>query len=582
MSFSVPINFSKMLAMLSTPAAFPNSALNDRQLSVIQTHASAVILTPDSVYKLKKPNDFGFFDYSTPELRHHFCIQEVRLNAPLAPGVYLGVAPIIRQGDDKWCFGPVFTADDVPSPGQHLSNGTVCDFAVVMVRLPDEATLEARVADNTATPALLAQIAQAVATFHKTTSTSDYIAQFGQLDVIQGNWEENFRQMEPFVGRTLDRATYDQIVQYVRSFLGQRVSLLTSRIRDGHIRDCHGDLRLQHIYVLDSQQKQNIPRLAILDRIEFNERFRYGDVASEIAFLTMELDAACRADLARAFISSYVAETGDTTLYEVLPFYTCYRACVRGKVTSFQLDEAEIGETQRQEAQSSAQKLFAQAANYAQSLAQPVVLMLGGLMGTGKTTIAHALCQELGWALYSSDAVRKRLAQLDPTKPQDDTFNQGLYSPAWTAQTYATLQEQTAALLTDSRSVILDASFIRRADRQTIASTAASLGAKVLFVECVSPRSIVLQRLEQRWHLRQTSPANQLLSPSFASDGRPDLYDDQCARQEPFVAQEEPGIIHMQLPTTLPLSACVERVLDALGTPGLMDNLYQPEQQEYI
>src|SRR5581483_7144913 len=113
----------------------------------------------------------------------------------------------------------------------------------------------------------------------------------------------------------------------------------------------------------------------------------------------------------------------------------------------------------------------AQAASYAQNLAQPVVLMLGGLMGTGKTTIAHALCQELGWAHYSSDAVRKQLAQLDPTKPQADTFNQGLYSPAWTAQTYATLQEQTTTLLTDSRSVILDASFIRRADRQAIAST---------------------------------------------------------------------------------------------------------------
>jgi predicted kinase len=393
------------------------------------------------------------------------------------------------------------------------------------------------------------------------------------LDVIGGNWEENFRQMEPFIGRTLDRATYDQIVLYVRAFLAHRAPLLAGRIRDGHIRDCHGDLRLQHIYILDSHQKQDTPRLALLDRIEFNERFRYGDVASEIAFLTMELDAACRADLAQAFVNSYVAETGDETLHEMLPFYACYRACVRGKVTSFQLDETEIAEPQRKEAQNSAEQLFAQAASYAQGMTHPVVLMIGGLMGTGKSTIAHALSQQLGWALFSSDSVRKQLAHLDPTKPQADAFNQGLYSSAWTAQTYAALREHTTTLLAESRSVILDASFLRRADRQALEHTATRFGATVLFVECVCPREVTLRRLARRWHMRQESSGLSLASASFASDGRPDLYDAQRALQEPFAAQEETGVRHIQVSTTSPLPVCIEQVLERLAFPRLMSPL---------
>jgi aminoglycoside phosphotransferase family enzyme/predicted kinase len=580
MSSDVPTDFSHLLEMLSTPEAFPDAACKETQLSMIQTHASAVIRTPGRVYKLKKPKNFGFFDYSTSELRRHFCIQEVLLNAPLAPGVYLGVAPVIQYADDRWQFGPVFVANDVPMPGQNLLGGKVCDFAVVMVRLPDEATLEARIHANTATPLLLAEIAQAIATFHKTTPTSESIAKFGQLDVVRGNWEENFRQMEPFVGRTLDRATYDQIREYVRAFLAHRAPLLAGRIRDGHIRDCHGDLRLQHVYILNSSPEQGTSRQALLDRIEFNERFRYGDVAGEIAFLTMELDAACRADLAQTFVNSYVAETGDETLREMLPFYACYRACVRGKVASFQLDEAEIAEPQRKEAQSSAEQLFAQAASYAQGLTQPAVLLLGGLMGTGKSTIAQALRQQLGWALFSSDSIRKQLAHLDPTKPQADAFNQGLYSSAWTAQTYAALREHTATLLAESRSVILDASFLRRADRQALEHIATSSGAKVLFVECVCPREIALWRLAQRWRIRQESSGHSLASTSFASDGRPDLYDAQSTLQETFAAQEEAGVRHIQIPTTSPLPVCIEQILETLTFPRLMSSFSFPEQHE--
>ena len=286
------------------------------------------------------------------------------MNRRLAPHVYLGVAPIVADNEGQFRFGPTSAPEEVPLPGTPLDGGHVVDYAVVMVRLPDEAMLESRVRAGTATPSLLAEIARFVAAFHAALPTTEYIASFGRLEVIRGNWEENFEQMRPSIGRTLDAETYERIVAYIHRFLDARAALFASRVRDGYIRDCHGDLRLQHIYILDADARpQQASSLAILDGIEFNEHFRYSDVASEVAFLAMELEAAHRPDLSRAFVDSYVTATGDDALREVLPFYMCYRACVRGKVASFQLDEAEVPPTQRESARRQAAALFGLAAS---------------------------------------------------------------------------------------------------------------------------------------------------------------------------------------------------------------------------
>jgi uncharacterized protein len=255
---------------------------------------------------------------------------------------------------------------------------------------------------------------------------------------------------------------------------------------------------------------------------------------------------------------TYRDETGDVSLDELLPFYECYRACVRAKVVSFQLDEVEIEQNQREEAQEAASSLFTLATSYAQSPMCPVVIMFGGRMGTGKSTLAHALQQELGWELISSDVLRKQLAHLDPLSPQADAFNEGFYSSQWTARTYHALHEHVAALLRDSRSAILDASFIRRADRRAVAERAFAVGASVLFVECICPREMVLQRLVRRWQMRakrqEVTPLSSTPNTAFASDGRPELYDAQQAFQEAFVAQEEPGVTHFQMSTDKSLS----------------------------
>ncbi|MDQ6645145.1 MAG: AAA family ATPase [Chloroflexota bacterium] len=559
-------DFATMLNALARPDAFPCALPGEESISVIQTHASAVLLIADHVYKLKKPKDFGFFDYSTPALRRHFCGEEVRVNRRLAPHVYLGVAPVLEYTDGQFRFGPTFAPDDVPLPGCVLDGGYVVDYAVVMVRLPNEAMLECRVRAGTADASVLAEIARYVAAFHATTHAGEHIAGFGELDVIRGNWEENFEQMRPYVGRTLDVATYDRIVGYVHRFLEERAALFASRVRDGRIRDCHGDLRLQHIYILEVVDDQ-AQRLAVLDGIEFNERFRYSDVASEVAFLTMELDAAGRPDLARAFIEQYVAEAGDGVLRELLPFYACYRACVRGKVQSFQLDEPEVPETQRECARLQARLLFAQAAHYAGGPTRPALLLVGGLMGTGKSTLALALQRALGWPLFSSDTTRKRLAHLDPARPQADAFGQGMYGQVWTARTYQALLGQADAALAAGSSVLLDASFLRRADRQAAARIATAQKAQAFFVECACPREVALKRLAQRWKQR-TEGSKELSEEAVrASDGRPDLYDAQSVVWEACDSGAEPHIKHLVMTTTLSLAVNVEQVLDALQMP---------------
>jgi predicted kinase len=291
----------------------------------------------------------------------------------------------------------------------------------------------------------------------------------------------------------------------------------------------------------------------IIDCIEFNERFRFGDVAGEIAFLTMELDEAGRPDLARAFADAYVAASGDEGLVELLPFYACYRACVRGKVLAFELDEAEIPGDQQEEARSHAQALFALAARYTRYPTAPTLLIVGGTMGVGKSTLATSLGHTLGWKVVSSDAVRKRLAGVAPSEPHADAYGAGLYTTDWTERTYRALRGEALALLGDARSVILDASFARRAERLETSKLAAEMGARAVFVECRCSREVAMQRLAERWRTRQD-----------VSDGRPELLDAQAAAWEPVTSLEAECTRHLIVPTEGPREAAEEQLKQLL------------------
>jgi aminoglycoside phosphotransferase family enzyme/predicted kinase len=557
-------DFATMLDDLTQVQAFPSTVSVQGPITLIQTHASAVVLAPGYVYKIKKPKNFGFFDYSTPTLRRFFCQQEVRLNTPFAPGIYLGVAPIIALPSGHACFGPTLPSDQLPPPGTYSGRGTIIDFAVVMKRLPETATLEAKIQTNTLDEPTLVELARFVAAFHATTPTNEHIANFGKVEAIRANWEENFEQMHR---RVLSGERDEQVMAYVHAFLEHHRVLFAQRIQQGRIRDCHGDLRLQHVYLLDNpvvDHPNQFPSFALLDRIEFNERFRYGDVASEIAFLTMEMEATGRSDLAHLYTQTYIDATNDDALQELLPFYQCYRAYVRGKVLTFLLDEPEISPEQHLAAEQQARTLFALATHYASAPPQPIVLMLGGLMGTGKSTLAHALQHELRWPLFSSDEVRKHLAQLKSTHPQEDAFGQGMYTPSWTAQTYGALHQKVRETLADNRSVLLDASFVRRADRQKMTKEAVQSHAKVVFIECVCDQATALQRLATRWQMRMLGQPI-----ATASDGRPELYEAQKAIWESIRSDETHDMEHIIVNTMLPVPCCIAHILEQCQVPRL-------------
>ncbi|HET8840708.1 MAG TPA: AAA family ATPase [Ktedonobacteraceae bacterium] len=558
-----PSELSVLLGYLSRPQAFPQELAIRGPIPVIQTHASAVILAGGYAYKLKKARNFGFFDYSTPELRRQFCEQEVLLNSRLAPHIYQGIAPVLEEADGTLRFGRIFAPGQIPTPNTLLGAARVVDYAVVMQRLPEEATLAAHVAARTATPNLLALVAEPLVQFHTSVPTNKHIAEFGSLSVIRGNWDENFEQMRPYIGRSLDQSTFDRLSTYIYDFMQGYAALFSTRIHEQRIRDCHGDLRLQHVYIFE-QAGDVSPGISVVDCIEFNERFRYGDVASEVAFLTMELDAAERSDLARAFIDAYVSLGKDMALYELLPFYACYRACVRGKVLSFQLDQPEVPQEQRQAVLEEARKLFALAASNASGPTRPTLLLVGGLMGTGKSTLAKALSEELGWTLISSDLTRKQLIGLEPSQPQTDAFGEGIYSSVWTARTYQAMLDQAARVLATGRSVILDATFARLAHRHAASQEATLHGANHVFVECQVSRDLALSRLAERWKVRV---ARQPALSSSASDARPELYDTQAASWQPFSAEEEPATEHLVISSSSPLSLNLARVLDALSIP---------------
>lgn len=578
--------FASMIQELVRPEAFALIEVAPvTSAAVVQTHASAVLLTAQRAYKLKKPVNLGFFDYSTAELRRHFCQLEVRLNTNSAPGIYLGVAPVIRLADGCLRFTDIRQPDDVPLPGESVDGGQIVDYAVAMVRVPEEDTFDSLLRTGQLTPELLAEAACYVAAFHSSARADEHVAHFGTLEVVGGNWEENFDQMRPYIGRTLTMSTYEYIATYIRAFMASRVALFEGRVRDSRIRDCHGDLRLQHIYRLGGGRDAT-SRLAILDCIEFNERFRYGDVASEIAFLAMELDITGRADLARAFVEAYVAASGDDTLQELLPFYLCYRACVRGKVMSFLLDQPEVSCAQREAAAREATALFELAAHYASGPAQPMLVMIGGVMGTGKTTVVASLHAALGWPALSTDRIRKRLAGLDPAVPQDSAFQQGIYSAEWTARTYRALQQEAGMLLQRGHAVILDASFMLQSEREMMRATARQWGVGVLFVECIAPREVVLERLAARWAYRTMGTMGTMgkgrnggAGGSDASDGRPELYDLQRARWEPVADMRSVHDKYLVLDTSLPEAQCIEQILDVLGAPRLACWLHHDRHQ---
>ena len=312
-------------------------------IELVQTHISFVFLTQNFVYKVKKAVNLGFLDFTTLEKRRFFCEKELELNRRLCGDMYLEVVPINRSNVIKI-----------------KGEGETVEYAVKMKRIPQEKMLSRLLEENKVDEKLVGRIAKIIADFHSKAETNKRISEFGSLAIIETNWKENFEQTEEFVGKSISLKDFKQIQERVEDFLKRNTSLFEKRIADGRVRDCHGDIHSGNIFVAD--------RVYIFDAIEFNERFRYSDVASDVAFLAMDLDFKERTDLSSFFIGNYVKYSGDRELTELLPFYKCYRAYVRGKVVSFKLNDPNVSVKEKKAAVKEAKAYFKLASAYAKIL----------------------------------------------------------------------------------------------------------------------------------------------------------------------------------------------------------------------
>ena len=338
---------------LLIPEAYPHKP---RELKLIQTQMSFLFLTGDYVYKVKKPVDLGYLDYTSLEKRHFFCHQEMELNKRLCPDAYLAVVPITMSL--RGASEPKHRAKR-RGRGNLLcveGEGEVIEYAVKMRQLPQERMMDVLLLNNQVNQEMVARVAEKLVHFHQKAETNSKIAAFGKLDTIRRNCDENFSQTEKYIGVSISSEEYKRIKSYTNNFIDSNSSLFNKRVSEGRIRDCHGDLHAAHICFTDD--------ICIYDCIEFNDRFRYCDVASEVAFLAMDLDRYQRADLSRHLVNTYVELSQDGELLSLLNFYKCYRAYVRGKVESFKLDDPYIPEEEKTKVLAIAKRYFELAESY--------------------------------------------------------------------------------------------------------------------------------------------------------------------------------------------------------------------------
>jgi aminoglycoside phosphotransferase family enzyme len=312
-------------------------------IELVQTHISFVFLTGNFVYKVKKAVNLEFLDFTTLEKRRFFCKKELELNRRLCGDMYLEVVPINKS-------------DAIKIKGA----GETVEYAVKMKRIPQERMMSKLLEANKVDDKLIDRIAKIIADFHSKAETNRRISEFGSLVTIETNWKENFEQTEEYVGKTISTEEFKLIHERISDFMKRNVALFEKRMAEDRVRDCHGDIHSGNIFVIDG--------IYIFDAIEFNDRFRYSDVAADVAFLAMDLDFRERSDLSDFFVERYIRYSGDQELTKLLPFYKCYRAYVRGKVVSFKLKDPHVGEKEKTAANEEAKTYFKLASIYAKIL----------------------------------------------------------------------------------------------------------------------------------------------------------------------------------------------------------------------
>jgi len=461
--------FEKICRMMADPGFYPHPVSHVERHD---THISAVFLTGDWVYKLKKPVDFGFLDFTTLDARRHYCEQEVLLNQRLTRGVYQGVCEIRRDEAGRFSLdGP----------------GEAEEYAVKMAQLPDDANLQALLRARRMKARDLRKLGYHLASFYERSEQGAEIDKFGDPRLIAFNMEENFTQLEPFVGEWVQPEKWEFIRQVSRAFFDNWRQLFPRRIETHRIRDGHGDLRAEHIYFHNGIQ--------IIDCIEFNDRFRYGDAAADLAFLQMDLEHLGYAEMGRTILAAYVDQADDPELYSLIDFYAAYRAVVKLKVAC--LRAAEVEGEEKQALRAEVNGFLQLAYRYALQFSRPTLWIFCGLPATGKSALARQLAEDLSLAYMQSDQVRVESAGC-PMAAGVVPYGEGPYRLEMRQRVYAQMLADAQEHLKNGRSVVLDASFSRGKWRHDALQLAGDLNTNFLLVECRCSEETMRKRLLKR------------------------------------------------------------------------------------
>lgn len=486
---------AKLIETLTNPDFYPHPVTSP--VKVIQTHVSIVFLTGDFAYKLKKPVDYHFLDFSTLEKRKECIDRELLLNHSTAPEIYREVLPITESAGKVTLNG----------------NGEIIEYVLKMNQFPQECLLSQRFDRGEITENEIESLGKKIARFHQQARTDEYITRFGAPEIVQQAFQENYRQSEKYIGTVQTRQQFEATKTFTDNFFRERGDWLRERQEKGKIRECHGDLHLNNMCLWRGE-------IQLFDRIEFNESFRFVDTMYDIAFTAMDLTARGKPDFANLFLNTYLERVADWEGLKVLPLYLARQAYVRAKVNSLLLDGDTFSETIRE----TARQYYHLAWEYTKPRSGRLIL-LSGLSGSGKSTVAREIAKKLDGIRIRSDAVRKHLARID----LDKRGSIELYTPEMSARTFDRLAELAKILLPLGYTVILDARYDRSLWREPLRALAGSIGVPFHIVHTHAPLPVLLDRLEKRT--------------GDISDATTEVLLAQIEKTEPFTDSEQPYLI---------------------------------------
>lgn len=450
------------------------------EMRLIETHISWVILTGRYVYKVKKPVDLGFLDFTSLAARRHFCEEELRLNRRLAPALYLGVVAITGSPEDPHLEGP----------------GEPFEYAVRMLQFADELRLDHLLAAGRLSPELVERLAHVIARFHAALPCAA-AGDHGGIDSVRTPARENFTAIRLPAAFEAERRALKEVEAWTERRLVDLEPLVAQRKAAGFVRECHGDLHLANVTLHEGAPTP-------FDCLEFDPRLRWIDVMNEVAFLTMDLDFKDRGDLSLRFLNEYLHHTGDYEGLRVLRFYQAYRAMVRAKIEGIRIGQS--GGSSAADYEDLLRRIRL-ARRYTRA-GRGAVVIAHGLSGSGKTTLSRALLESCGLIRIRSDVERKRLAGYPPDARTRSPVGGGLYTRVAGERTYARLRELAAVIIGSGYSAFVDATFLQRSQRDDFRGLARELDVPFVILDFQAPEEVLAARIRGRQRGTDASEAD--------------------------------------------------------------------------